>query len=235
MTFMADPAQPQSQPDNSTTSDRAGHRATPGAASVVVAAGCVGGLLSHLPLPMAGTAALVVFASACGNGRRARILAGTRVLLIAILFQLAPPRRCSATSTFWLFFGGIVLGIAIRHTGLGQRIAQLLSSRLGNTYAGMIVSHTGGAGTGLHHPFPRCPHLPAATADHGDGRQPRLSTRLEWQNGDADCRRVRHLGPAFSILLQCAQHDPVRHGGEPLRSAVLVMATRLRGAPCSAC
>ncbi|WP_089684070.1 SLC13 family permease [Billgrantia gudaonensis] len=145
---MADPAQPQSQSDRSTTSDRArSSRNAWRSVGVLVAAGCVGGLLSlHLPLPMAGTAALVVFCIGLwATAAVPEYWPALAFFLIAILFQLAPAETVFSgfhSSTFWLFFGGIVLGIAIRHTGLGQRIAQLLSSRLGNTYAGMIVRVT---------------------------------------------------------------------------------------------
>ncbi|MDN3557486.1 anion permease [Halomonas maura] len=65
--------------------------------------------------------------------------------LIATLWPLAPAQTVFSgfhSSTFWLFFGGIVLGIAIRHTGLGQRIALRLATRLGRTYAGVIVGGT---------------------------------------------------------------------------------------------
>ncbi len=148
VTFMADPAQSPSQPGRATTSDRA--RASCNAwrlVGVLVAAGCVGGLLTlHLPLPMAGTAALVVFCIGLwATAAVPEYWPALAFFLIAILFQLAPAETVFSgfhSSTFWLFFGGIVLGIAIRHTGLGQRIAQLLSSRLGDTYAGMIVRVT---------------------------------------------------------------------------------------------
>ncbi|TFH88480.1 sodium:sulfate symporter [Billgrantia azerbaijanica] len=146
---MADPVQVPTQQDRATASDRARASSTPAwrVIGVLVAAGSVGGLLSlHLPLPMAGTAALVIFCIGLwATAAVPEYWPALAFFLIATLFQLAPTETVFSgfhSSTFWLFFGGIVLGIAIRHTGLGQRIAQLLSSRLGDTYAGMILRIT---------------------------------------------------------------------------------------------
>lgn len=152
---MAEPVQFHPQQDRSMISDRTQASMDTQVSStptwriigILVAAGCVGALLSlHLPMPMAGTAALVVFC--IGMWATAVVpeyWPALAFFLIATLFQLAPAQTVFSgfhSSTFWLFFGGIVLGIAIRHTGLGQRIAQLLASRLGTTYSGVIVRIT---------------------------------------------------------------------------------------------
>jgi len=60
---------------------------------------------------------------------------------IAILSDIAPAQTIFSgfqSSTFWLLFSGIILGASIRHTGLGQHIAVLLSQILGQGYARLI-------------------------------------------------------------------------------------------------
>lgn len=114
---------------------------------VLVAAGGVGALLAwHLPMPMAGAAALVVLCIGLwATAAVPEYWPALAFFLIATLVPLAPTQTVFSgfhSSTFWLFFGGIVLGIAIRHTGLGQRVALRLATRLGRTYAGVIVRVT---------------------------------------------------------------------------------------------
>jgi len=60
---------------------------------------------------------------------------------VAMLFAIAPaPVVFGAfTSTaVWLIFGGLVMGVAIRTTGLGERIALRLGRAFGSSYAGVI-------------------------------------------------------------------------------------------------
>jgi di/tricarboxylate transporter len=45
-----------------------------------------------------------------------------------------------ASSAFWLVFSGFVLGIAIRKTGLADRAARALSSRLTDSWPLMVAS-----------------------------------------------------------------------------------------------
>ncbi|HEX4329179.1 MAG TPA: SLC13 family permease [Burkholderiales bacterium] len=65
--------------------------------------------------------------------------------LLAILFQVVPPATIFSgfsTPTWWLVFGGTVIGIAIRATTLGERLSHLLSrdpSRTYNRYIALIV------------------------------------------------------------------------------------------------
>ena len=52
---------------------------------------------------------------------------------VAMVAKIAPPDVIFggfASSAFWLVFSGFVLGIAIRKTGLADRAARALSSRL---------------------------------------------------------------------------------------------------------
>lgn len=157
--FMAEPVQSHPLREPSTASARtqasaAGPTATPAPRTslrpligVLVAAGSVGALLAwHLPMPMAGAAALVILCIGLwATAAVPEYCPALAFFLLATLFQLAPTQTVFSgfhSSTFWLFFGGIVLGIAIRHTGLGQRIALLLSGRIGTTYSGVIVRVT---------------------------------------------------------------------------------------------
>ncbi|MDB5807790.1 MAG: sodium:sulfate symporter [Betaproteobacteria bacterium] len=65
--------------------------------------------------------------------------------LLAVLFQVVPPATIFSgfsTPTWWLVFGGTVIGIAIRATTLGERLSHLLSrdaARSYNRYIALIV------------------------------------------------------------------------------------------------
>lgn len=61
---------------------------------------------------------------------------------LAMLFSVSPPAVIFSgfkSSVFWLVFGGLVLGVAIKQTGLGGHIANRLSIKFGKTYAGIIT------------------------------------------------------------------------------------------------
>lgn len=62
---------------------------------------------------------------------------------VAMVAKIAPPDVIFggfASSAFWLVFSGFVLGIAIRKTGLADRAARGLSSRLTDSWALMVSS-----------------------------------------------------------------------------------------------
>lgn len=62
-------------------------------------------------------------------------------LLLAILLKLAPPAVVLSgfTSTaWWMVFGGLVVGVAVKDTGLGARFARTLAGGLGASYLGLI-------------------------------------------------------------------------------------------------
>ncbi len=61
----------------------------------------------------------------------------------AMVAKIAPPEVVFggfASSAFWLVFSGFVLGVAIRKTGLADRAARALSSRLTNSWLLMVAS-----------------------------------------------------------------------------------------------
>ncbi|MFK5894648.1 MAG: SLC13 family permease [Pseudomonadota bacterium] len=60
---------------------------------------------------------------------------------IAMLFSIAPPEQVFAgfsSSVFWLVFAGLIIGIAIKKTGLGKHIATLIVTHLKNSYPILI-------------------------------------------------------------------------------------------------
>ena len=62
--------------------------------------------------------------------------------LFAMLFAVAPaPVVFSGfhSTAIWLVFGGLVIGVAVRRSGLGERFARVLASRAGVSYAGIIA------------------------------------------------------------------------------------------------
>ncbi len=61
--------------------------------------------------------------------------------LAAILLQVATPASVFsgfASAAFWLIFAGLVIGMAIRSTGLGDRMAALLGRHLAHSYTWLI-------------------------------------------------------------------------------------------------
>ncbi|HCT5821199.1 TPA: anion permease [Citrobacter sedlakii] len=62
---------------------------------------------------------------------------------VAMMAKIAPPDVIFggfASSAFWLVFSGFVLGVAIRKTGLADRAARALSSRLTDSWPLMVAS-----------------------------------------------------------------------------------------------
>ncbi len=62
--------------------------------------------------------------------------------LVAMLLELAPAESVFSgfhSPPYWLLFSGLILGISMNHTGLGNRLAALLSRTAGSTYSGVII------------------------------------------------------------------------------------------------
>ncbi|MDP6873961.1 MAG: SLC13 family permease [Alphaproteobacteria bacterium] len=60
---------------------------------------------------------------------------------IAILFALAPANVVFAgfqSAGFWMVFGGLVIGLGVRGTGLAERLAHAVSRRFGHRYPAII-------------------------------------------------------------------------------------------------
>ncbi|HEX7081844.1 MAG TPA: SLC13 family permease [Gammaproteobacteria bacterium] len=62
--------------------------------------------------------------------------------LLAMLLGVQPPEVVFsgfAAPAFWLVFGGIVIGVAVRHTGLGERIARASAAAIGGSYLAVLA------------------------------------------------------------------------------------------------
>ncbi len=109
------------------------------AASVTV--GVIGGIF--MPMGMAVAAALGIFCIGMwATGAVPEYLPAMLFFVVALALQVAPAETVLggfSSSTLWLLFGGMVMGSAIRFTGLGQRMAALLSRSLGTRYGSVIT------------------------------------------------------------------------------------------------
>ena len=113
----------------------------------LAAAGAVGLLLagvSGLADPgLARAGAVVVFALALWvTGVVAEPVTAIMFFLLAVLLSVASPAVVFSgfTSTaFWLVFGGLLVGMSVKRTGLGERLAHALVSRVGGSYLALCV------------------------------------------------------------------------------------------------
>ncbi len=113
------------------------------ALGLLLASAAVGGAAATIwPWPQAGAAGLTVLC--IGLWATALVPEAWTALLFflaAVGLGIAPAQTVFSgfhSSTFWLLFSGIVLGAAIRHTGLGARAAGLLARAIGRRYVGVI-------------------------------------------------------------------------------------------------
>lgn len=63
-------------------------------------------------------------------------------MLLAMLLDLAPARVVFAgfeSTAFWLLFSGLVLGVAIRHSGIATRLARRVAAALGGSYPKLVM------------------------------------------------------------------------------------------------
>jgi len=61
---------------------------------------------------------------------------------VAMLFAIAPADIIFAgfhSTAFWMVFGGLVIGVGVRRTGLAERMAAVISRRFGNRYGAVIA------------------------------------------------------------------------------------------------
>jgi anion transporter len=82
-------------------------------------------------------AALALFAT----GALPEYISAIAFLTFGMLLAVAPADTVFAgfySTVVWLIFGGLVVGVAIRDTGLGERCARLMMSMFGSSYARII-------------------------------------------------------------------------------------------------
>ena len=96
------------------------------------------------PLPGPETRALALVVAAIGlwaTGAIPEHVTALAFFTIAMLTAVAPPRVIFSgfeSAALWLIFGGLVMGVAVRTTGLGERIAHSLSRLFGSSYWGVV-------------------------------------------------------------------------------------------------
>ena len=118
-------------------------------AVISVAAACGGALVLALPVvPAAETPALALALPAIGlwaTGAMPEHITALAFFTVAMLFHVMPAKVAFAgfeSAALWLIFGGLVMGVAVRSTGLGERIAHRLAAAFGTSYWGVITGVT---------------------------------------------------------------------------------------------
>jgi len=110
------------------------------------AAGAV--VLALPPVPAAELPALALALPAIGLWATAAIpehITALAFFTVAMLFHVSPAKVVFAgfeSAALWLIFGGLVMGVAVRSTGLGERIAHRLAAAFGTSYWGVITGVT---------------------------------------------------------------------------------------------
>lgn len=128
-----------------TISDLAGVSKGLGAAAILVAAA----LLAIFPgswgvTPSVGLAAALCFAAIAfwGTGILPEPVTAMGFFLVAMLLEVAPPGVVFAgfsSTAFWLVVGGLIIGVAVKRSGLGDWLAGRMVGVMGRGYAGMIA------------------------------------------------------------------------------------------------
>jgi len=89
---------------------------------------------------------------AWATGKLPEHLVAVAFFTVAVLFHVAPPSVVFSGFTsgaIWLIFGGQVMGVGIRHTGLAQRIADASARRIGARSYGSVIAGVVALGTAL--------------------------------------------------------------------------------------
>lgn len=100
------------------------------------------------PLPPGETRVLALALAAIGlwaTGVLPEPLTALLFFTLAMLVKAAPPGVVFSgfeSAAFWLIFGGLVMGVAVKSTGLGARIAERLARGFGASYWGVITGVT---------------------------------------------------------------------------------------------
>ncbi|PKU25383.1 SLC13 family permease [Telmatospirillum siberiense] len=116
-----------------------------GAALAVAAALLV---LLIRPLPSSESAALALCLAAIGlwaTGAIPEYVTAIAFFTLAMLFKIGSPGVIFGgfeSAAWWLIFGGLIMGVAVKTTGLGERIARRLARSFGGSYWGVITGVT---------------------------------------------------------------------------------------------
>lgn len=85
---------------------------------------------------------LVLCMSLWASGLVAEVVTALLFFAAAMLLKLAPAQTVFsgfASSAFWLVTSGMVVGLAMNRTGLGDRLARMLAARLPASYPGFVA------------------------------------------------------------------------------------------------
>ena len=91
---------------------------------------------------IAAGALLVLCMGLWATGLVAEVVTALLFFALAMLLKLAPAQTVFsgfASSAFWLVTGGMVVGLAMNRTGLGDRLARMLAARLPASYPGFVA------------------------------------------------------------------------------------------------
>lgn len=105
-------------------------------------------VLALPPVPAAELPALALALPAIGLWATATLpehITALAFFTMAMLFHVSPAKVVFAgfeSAALWLIFGGLVMGVAVRSTGLGERIAHRLAAAFGSSYWGVITGVT---------------------------------------------------------------------------------------------
>ncbi|WP_059411904.1 SLC13 family permease [Cupriavidus basilensis] len=112
--------------------------------AVCVAAVWLAGRAAGLPAPLVTAAALVASTVCCwALGVLPEPVTTLLFFLCAVLLHVAPPAVAFsgfASTAWWLMFGGAVTGVALRHTGLAQRLAAIVFRGRTGSYRQVIAT-----------------------------------------------------------------------------------------------
>ena len=119
------------------------HHAAAGLAIIAAVA-----LLVFPQFPTSENNALALSVAAIGlwaTGAIAEYITAIAFFTLAMLFKVGAPGVIFGgfeSAAWWLIFGGLVMGVAVKSTGLGERIARRLARSFGGSYWGVITGVT---------------------------------------------------------------------------------------------
>jgi di/tricarboxylate transporter len=94
------------------------------------------------PIDVRAGALIVGTIGLWASGLLAESLTALIFFTVAMLARIAPPEVVFSglvSSAFWLIFSGLIIGAAIKQSGLGDRIAARLATALGQSYRGAMI------------------------------------------------------------------------------------------------
>jgi di/tricarboxylate transporter len=110
----------------------------------VIAGALALAFLSGLPAPQAAALAVVVFAIGLwASAAWPEHVTTLAFFLLALLAGVAPPEVVFSgfqSGAWWLILSGLIVGVAIKQTGLGERIAARLTAGAHRSYAGTVTA-----------------------------------------------------------------------------------------------